>query len=108
VTSAAPTISAVLVTVDIPGTQRYSARRYTLSLRPAPLAAAVHIIYLPCPDPNPASPRTAARRGMPMSAVAWRGGATRARQRRSGHRQACQRCLSLAETTGSDQGLHQP
>src|SRR4029453_14985252 len=45
---------------------------------------------------------------MPMSAVACRGGPTRARQCRSGHRQACQRCLSLAETTGSDQELHQP
>ena len=90
--------------VDLPGTQRHSARRGTLSFRPASLAAAVHIIDLPCPDPNPASPRTAPSAACPcrrkQSAVV----ATRAHQRAEVEKRDLGPVGSVPMTTVARQG----
>jgi hypothetical protein len=90
--------------VDIPGTQRHSARRGTLSFRPAFLAAAVHIIDLPCPDPNPASPRTAPSAACPCRRKQSAAVATRAHQRAEVEKRDLGPVGSVPMTTVARQG----
>jgi hypothetical protein len=90
--------------VDLPGTQRHSARRGTLSFRPASLAAAVNIIDLPCPDPNPASPRTAPSAACPCRRKQSAAVATRAHQRAEVEKRDLGPVGSVPMTTVARQG----